>query len=143
MHAASSIDPEMALTDRKAPFVKRVLARLMDASLIAIPAAALAAAGELNAGLETWLIVVGVELVYFFVLEAIVGQTLGKQIMGLAVARADGTRAGVLRVAARTVVRVLDDNPIGLLVMLLTGKRRQRLGDLVAGSVVARHAARA
>jgi hypothetical protein len=36
------------------------------------------------------------------------------------------------------VLRLIDDGPIGLVVMVASGRRRQRLGDLLAGTIVAR-----
>ena len=40
------------------------------------------------------------------------------------------------QIAKRTIVRIVDWNIIGLIVMLASGERRQRLGDMVAGTVV-------
>ena len=75
---------------------------------------------------------------YFFACEAIWGQTLGKRALGLVVVGRDGQRAGVGPVAVRNLLRPIDMFPfylIGLLTMLLT-PRRQRVGDLAAGTFV-------
>lgn len=74
-------------------------------------------------------------LLYYFLSEAITGRTLGKRLLGVRVAAADGGTAGAGQVAVRTVFRLIDGIGfylIGLIVVLATGKRRQRLGDLVA-----------
>jgi uncharacterized RDD family membrane protein YckC len=127
----------MPPANRKELDSKRVLARLIDIVVIAVPAAVIyALVGGPN--FELWLLFVAGELSYLFMLEATVGQTLGKQLMGLKVTRVDGSPAGIPAVATRTVFRVLDDNLLGLLVMVLSGKRRQRIGDLFASTVVTR-----
>lgn len=84
----------------------------------------------------------GIVLLYYFVSEAISGQTLGKRLLGLRVVRVDGRPAGAGPVAVRTLLRIVDSLPfmylLGLVVILATGSRRQRLGDLAAGTVVTR-----
>jgi len=81
-------------------------------------------------------------LLYYLVLEAAVGQTVGKLLVGLRVIRAGGGRPSVWEVATRTVLRVVDWLPalylVGFIAMLATGARRQRLGDLAAGTGIAR-----
>jgi uncharacterized RDD family membrane protein YckC len=78
-------------------------------------------------------------LYYYFALESGDGQTLGKKLMKLRVVRADGGRTGMSEIAVRTVLRVVDGMflyLVGLVVMLVTGQRRQRLGDIAAGTMV-------
>jgi uncharacterized RDD family membrane protein YckC len=83
-----------------------------------------------------------IALTYFFVAEATTGQTVGKRMMRLRVVMRDGRPAQPNAVAGRTVLRLIDVLPsiwlIGGLVMLLTGGRRQRLGDLATGTIVRR-----
>lgn len=79
-----------------------------------------------------------VALAYFFTMEARTGQTLGKRAMGLRVMAIDGGPAKAGAVAGRTVFRLIDGYIIGLLVLVLSGKRRQRIGDLVTGTIVRR-----
>jgi uncharacterized RDD family membrane protein YckC len=85
---------------------------------------------------------VALALLYYLVLEAAIGQTVGKLLVGLRVVRAGGGRPNVLHVAARTLVRVVDWLPalylVGFIAMLATGARRQRLGDLAANTRIAR-----
>jgi uncharacterized RDD family membrane protein YckC len=81
-------------------------------------------------------------LLYYFALEAAFGQTVGKLLLGLRVVRTDGGRPSVAAIAIRTLVRVVDWLPflylVGFIAMQVTGERRQRLGDLAAGTGVAR-----
>jgi pSer/pThr/pTyr-binding forkhead associated (FHA) protein len=80
-------------------------------------------------------------LTYFFVLESLTGQTLGKALFGLRVVRADGRPLSPQSVSIRTVLRLVDEiagGLVGLITMLLTGGQRRRLGDLAAGTVVTR-----
>jgi uncharacterized RDD family membrane protein YckC len=124
-------------TNRKELDSKRVVARLIDMAIfVAVAIVLFVVNGEPSTSL--WLMFVAFQLGYFFMLEATVGQTFGKQVMGLKVARIDGTPAGIAAVATRTVFRCLEDNLLGLFVMVITGKRRQRIGDLFARTVVTR-----
>jgi uncharacterized RDD family membrane protein YckC len=79
---------------------------------------------------------------YYFVLEAAAGQTVGKALLGLRVLRADGRRPSAGQIAGRTLLRLIDWLPVlylaGFITVLATGRRRQRLGDLAAGTIVAR-----
>jgi uncharacterized RDD family membrane protein YckC len=85
---------------------------------------------------------VALALGHYLVLEATIGQTVGKLLVGVRVVRAGGGRPNLLEVAKRTFVRVVDWLPalylVGFLLMLATGARRQRLGDLAADTRIAR-----
>jgi uncharacterized RDD family membrane protein YckC len=82
--------------------------------------------------------------VYYFALEATIGQTVGKLLVGLRVVGRDGGRPSVAAVAIRTLLRVVDWLPllylVGFIAMLATGARQQRLGDLAARTGIARAA---
>jgi uncharacterized RDD family membrane protein YckC len=73
---------------------------------------------------------------YYWVLEAGWGQTLGKRALGIKVVRADGSKPGVGATFVRTLLRAIDGLPgfylVGLIAILATGERRQRLGDMAA-----------
>jgi uncharacterized RDD family membrane protein YckC len=90
--------------------------------------------------LPGWLVVSAVSLSYFFLGEAIKGQTIGKRAMRLRVRSASGGHAGINAISARTVLRLIDALPflylIGALVALLSGSRRRRIGDWFGGTVV-------
>jgi uncharacterized RDD family membrane protein YckC len=86
-----------------------------------------------------WLAVAGVA--YHFAFEARDGQTIGKRRYGIRVVAADGGPASPRAVAIRSVVRVVDSLPVcyvsGLISMVRTGpERRQRIGDIAAGTIV-------
>lgn len=94
-------------------------------------------------GAETALYIV-LALVYYFALEAAIGQTVGKRLLGLRVVRPDAGRPSVGATAVRTLLRIVDWLPllylIGFISMLATGQRRLRLGDLAARTGVGRAA---
>jgi uncharacterized RDD family membrane protein YckC len=81
-------------------------------------------------------------LLYFTVSEGTSGQTLGKRALGIKVVRADGSPAGFGPALIRNVLRIVDSLPIfyivGLISILATGQRRQRVGDLAANTAVVR-----
>jgi uncharacterized RDD family membrane protein YckC len=80
---------------------------------------------------------------YFVLFEwAWSGQTPGKRWLRLRVIREDGRPVTFWEAAARNLVRILDMEPfplysVGLVSVFVSG-RDQRLGDLVAGTVVVR-----
>jgi uncharacterized RDD family membrane protein YckC len=89
------------------------------------------------------LLFLALTLLYYFALEARGGQTLGKRALGIRVARAaDGAQPSTGEVAVRTVLRIIDALPflylVGIIAILVTGSRAQRLGDLAAGTTVVR-----
>ncbi len=67
------------------------------------------------------------------------GQTLGKMGVGIRVVRLDGRQLGLLDVAIRWLfflIEVLATTGSMALVVVLFSKRSQRLGDMVAGTLV-------
>jgi uncharacterized RDD family membrane protein YckC len=79
---------------------------------------------------------------YMIALESLwSGQTIGKRVMGLRVIQESGVRVGLVHSALRNLLRPIDRAPafylLGGVSMLLTG-HQQRLGDLLAGTVVVR-----
>jgi uncharacterized membrane protein SpoIIM required for sporulation/uncharacterized RDD family membrane protein YckC len=69
------------------------------------------------------------------------GQTPGKRLLGLRVVRNGGGGVDLGHSAARNVVRFVDFLPFGYFVgmlAILANQRNQRLGDLVAGTIVVR-----
>jgi uncharacterized RDD family membrane protein YckC len=117
---------------------RRVLAALIDVALL-VPVAVFMSilfGGFTDAAAALTL---GWALYYYFALESDHGQTIGKRVMKLRVARADGGPLDPGRVAVRTILRPVDAIGaylLGLIVMIATGQRRQRIGDLAAGTVV-------
>ena len=87
-------------------------------------------------------VAITVFILYFFLQEGAWSTTLGKRLFGLQVRRIDGSKCGWTGAALRTAARALEVNPIlpfgalpGAIVVART-KRRQRIGDLLAGTVV-------
>lgn len=79
---------------------------------------------------------------YMVLLESVwSGQTIGKRVMGLRVIQDTGVRVGPLQALLRNLVRPVDKLPVFYLVggvaALLSGTQ-QRLGDLLAGTIVVR-----
>ncbi|MBI2583332.1 MAG: RDD family protein [Candidatus Aenigmarchaeota archaeon] len=86
-------------------------------------------------------VVVIINFLYGFVLEGWRGQTIGKMALGIIVVREDGKPCGYLSAFARNILRFIDALPflyiLGLIVIAVTN-RRQRIGDLLAKTVVVR-----
>jgi uncharacterized RDD family membrane protein YckC len=97
---------------------------------------------SLGLGPSGWLVVTALTFSYFFLFEALRGQTIGKRSVGLHVESVSGGPASLNQVSARTVLRLIDALPlfylVGVTVAVLTGSRRRRLGDWVGGTVVVR-----
>jgi uncharacterized RDD family membrane protein YckC len=124
---------------------RRVLAALIDLVVVGAGAAViLAAAGVLGEspseiGAPLVLVALGWALYYYFACESGNGQTLGKRVMNIRVVGLDGQPAGMREIALRTVLRVIDMQLlylVGLIVMMATGERRGRLGDLVGKTMI-------
>ncbi|MDB4942570.1 MAG: hypothetical protein JWP97_2104 [Labilithrix sp.] len=80
-----------------------------------------------------------VEWLYFFLFEGLTGRSLGKRALGLRVVTTKGRPIGWRAAALRNLLRAADRLPLGYVVgfasMTMTS-RFQRLGDLVAGTMV-------
>ncbi len=80
------------------------------------------------------------QVLYGLLMEGTLGWTLGKRIIGLRVVRLDGSRLTPGRALLRNLTRPLDAGfPLGVFVgmsLLMTTRRRQRLGDLLARTMV-------
>ncbi|MGN6867768.1 MAG: RDD family protein [Solirubrobacteraceae bacterium] len=82
------------------------------------------------------------QFLYFFAFEVRTGQTLGKRFMNVRVVGLDGSAVTMRMCAVRNVLRFIDALPLyyasGLLSLMRTGRaRRQRIGDVAAGTTVA------
>lgn len=79
---------------------------------------------------------------YMVLLETVwSGQTVGKKMLGLRVIQDTGVRVGVYQSLLRNLVRPLDKLPVLYLVggtAALLSRTQQRLGDLLAGTIVVR-----
>jgi uncharacterized RDD family membrane protein YckC len=102
-----------------------------------------------SSGFVVAVFVIGIFLVLFgyFVLFEVLnhGRTPGKMAVGLRVVRTDGGPVGFLPSAVRNLLRLIDGwdlltlilCPIGV-IAVVASRDNQRLGDLAAGTVVAR-----
>ncbi len=118
---------------------RRVAAGVVDLAVVGVVGAVLSlvAGGEFTPLLAAVTVAWG--LFYHFVTESTWGKTLGKRWLGLRVERAAGGTPDEREIALRTILRVVDGIGfylVGLVVMVRTGERRQRLGDIVAGTSV-------
>jgi len=80
-------------------------------------------------------------LAYFVVLEALWSRTPGKFVEGLVVRNLDGSRCGWTAALIRGSLRIVEINPffLGGLpagLVIIASERKQRIGDLLAGTVV-------
>src|SRR4051794_1220525 len=121
---------------------RRVLAAIVDLLIVGAGALVVLYAGDAltgDRGGALGAVILGWALYYYFALESGGGQTVGKKLLKLRVVRADGGDAGMGEIAVRTVLRVIDGIGlyiVGLIVMIVTGERRQRIGDLAANTIV-------
>ena len=92
-------------------------------------------------GLVGDLLILAGGLLYFVVLEAEVGMTVGKAAAGLRVVKADGGRVGYRASVVRNLLRFVDALPyvppyLLAVVGVWNTDQNQRRGDLAAGTVV-------
>jgi uncharacterized RDD family membrane protein YckC len=123
--------------NRRALDGRRLLAYVVDGMVIG-----LASFATIQFGHGRWifaLAAIALGLTYYFLCESLTGQTLGKRVARLRVVRVDGRPLNPSAVATRTVLRFFDQfclGLVGMLTMMLSGGRRQRLGDLAARTAV-------
>jgi uncharacterized RDD family membrane protein YckC len=144
------LSPEKTiLTYRLAGLGARILAHFLDvliviALVIAFSTVVSFTIAILDQGMAAAVLMIGISILipfgYFVLLEGLWnGQTLGKKVMGLRVRMADGTPITFGSALGRNVLRIADFLPsfyfLGLLALFST-PRAQRLGDLVANTVV-------
>ena len=84
------------------------------------------------------LLAFAVYFLYFIVLEAARGATIGKMLLGLKVVRADGHAIAWRESIIRNLLRLVDGFLLYLvgLILILTSSKRQRLGDHIADTMV-------
>ncbi len=96
-----------------------------------------------TAGILALLVFFSLWFNYFAICEWRWGQTIGKNATGIEVRSLDGAeRLTYGQASIRNLLRIVDFFLIGEL-MIAAGKRKQRLGDLAAKTVVVRRAPRA
>ena len=115
----------------------RIVAGIIDViimMLITIPLSFIAGtsvAANLGVGL--------IGLVYFIVMEATKGATVGKMAMGLKVVKTDGSAISWQESVIRNLLRIVDALPVfyivGIACIALTSNK-QRVGDMAASTLV-------
>lgn len=120
----------------------RVLAYVIDSVLMGlIWGVAVIAGTALGDTASLLLVLVGVvaTLVYGFLLEGLYGYTPGKYLLGLVVVKLDGSNCTVGASILRNLLWIVDALPTANLVamvLILVTDDNQRVGDLVADTVV-------
>jgi uncharacterized RDD family membrane protein YckC len=119
----------------------RVNAAIADQLLLCVLGAVAGALLAPAAGTATAVVLlIAAWLVAVTVFEANGGQTPGKRWAGVRVVARDGGPITARQALVRNAARVLDAVPAlyasGLITMLVTGARRQRIGDVLAGTQV-------
>ena len=83
-------------------------------------------------------ITLAISIGYFVVLEAVMGATLGKKVLGLKVVKQDGSAMDWQASIIRNLLRIIDGFFGYLLgaIVIWTSKSKQRIGDMVAHTIV-------
>lgn len=119
----------------------RILAFFIDNLLAFITSILAVSITDSDSGMVRATLMCGMYLLYYFVLESLWARTPGKFFQGLVIRRIDGTKCGLKEHFIRTLARIFEVNPIlfgGLPagIAILSSERKQRLGDLLAGTLV-------
>ena len=85
------------------------------------------------------LIFLAIMVLYFIILEASFGATIGKKLLGMRVIGADGMVPGLWRSVQRNILRIIDSLPtLNILgaALILMSPEKARFGDRIAGTRV-------
>ena len=98
------------------------------------------AGGSVSASLTGFpaLIVAAIPAFYYIVLEAVMGGTLGKTLLGIRIVTVDGSRIGWGASIIRNLLRIIDGLPLAYIlgaILIWTSPHEQRLGDRLAHTV--------
>ena len=124
---------------------KRLFAAALDLPLAAMPGLFVGRFIPFPSDVFLWSTVVSITLAYYLVSEGFFATTPGKALFGLCVCTADGGKPSLGACVVRTLLRLLEVNPILLggvpagLTIVAT-KTRQRLGGKLSGTFVVRKA---
>jgi uncharacterized RDD family membrane protein YckC len=123
------------------------LDRFFAAQLDSVPAVILALIAAMQFGsfgpIISWTAVVVAYFGYYFLSETLFGNTFGKWSMGLCIRTLDGQKCTYGQAMIRSLLRLVEVNPLILGALpagaaMFFSKRRQRFGDMLAGTVVLR-----
>ncbi len=127
---------------RYASALRRTGAFLLDAAILGFLSLLPALLSSFNVATMFFVFFFSMQLLYFTGLEWAAGITVGKGLLGLAVTDERGGTPDFMAAFTRNVIRFFDMLLLGYLVSLImigfTGKK-QRLGDVVAGTVVVKN----
>ncbi len=129
---------------RQYPLVRRFWAGFLDIALIfgftvfALTVLAGFENTEVVFDPEGLLLLVLVALLYRIPMEAASGQTLGKRMMGISVHGPDGSVPGLWRAALRNILAIVPPLWLADAVLLMAGRRRQRVGEYASATTVRR-----
>lgn len=134
--------PQPAMGTEGGVIWRRIVAVIIDILLIGIVSSALGGLlGTSRVATLGGVLALVISFGYYIYLEGNYGQTIGKMALGIVVVTEDGEAIDYREAAIRTILRIVDALPvfylIGIIVIFLTD-RKQRLGDLVADTVVVR-----
>ncbi|NLV07735.1 RDD family protein [Haloarcula rubripromontorii] len=121
---------------------RRIVAIVIDVVLIGVVSSAITGIlGQIRLAFLGSLLGLLIGFGYYIYLEGTYGQTIGKMTLDIVVVTEDGDPIEYGPAAIRTVLRIVDALPafylIGIVAVLVTD-RKQRLGDIVADTVVVR-----
>jgi len=122
--------------------LQRTGAFLIDFVVLAPLALLLSLAAETHISSLFFVFLFSLQFLYFVILEYWTGTTLGKALLDLSVREADRTDLRFIASFTRNTIRFFDMLLGGYLVSLLLialSPRKQRLGDMAAGSVVVKN----
>ena len=154
------VDLELSLAGLGSRFAARVIDELIKLAIVVallMGAAAFGAGASVTPELgangpesQAVLVVVAVIVVILFLVNFFYevlfetlgsGRTPGKRATGLRVVRLDGRPVGFISSAVRNLLRMIDYLPFAYatgMICILVSSKNQRLGDLAAGTIVAR-----
>ena len=126
-----------------ATLIQRIVAGVIDQVIILVGIGILAVLGLFSLSLTGYLSAMAMSylmwIVYYTFFEGTSGQTIGKRFVGIRVVMRDGRELGFAIAFIRTLFRIIDSLPtlyiLGIIFILVTSDK-QRLGDMVAGTVV-------
>lgn len=134
--------PDLDTTDGVT--LRRILAFLLDGVLIGVLGLPFILLGPVAGDLITLLflsVYVLIGLVYALLLEGLLGYTPGKYLFGLVVVKSDGSQCTITASVIRNLAWIIDALPTLNLVAMVSiylTEKDQRVGDLVADTVVAK-----
>ncbi len=135
-----------------ASLFRRFMAKFIDSTVIILPPLLLTiyfiSNSEFGTNPFNYILVVFLSIAYIFIggflyhslLEGLIGKTLGKKLFGIIVLKDDFSKCGLLAGFLRNIMRIVDSFFYYLVAIVsMTGTLKwQRLGDIVAGTVVLR-----